>query len=151
MKNHYKKIQDDEIDDILLAKVSPSVKLKEILLRLYAYLKENEMFAYHFYFFLTEMYRLNESGEIPSKKPNENGFANKIYELINDGIKTGEFRNDFSPCELLSSLFSNIIGIVVTYLLIPKNVKEYYKLPNVSLITSSILNHGGINEEKFNV
>lgn len=150
LNNYYKKIQSDEISDILNADVSPKVKLKEILLRLYAYLKENEMFAYHIYFFLTELYRKNENGDLTANTPNQNGFCYKLLELIKEGVTKGEFNDKFSPCELLSALLSTITGIVVTYLLIPKEVKKNYKLPNVSLITSGILKQGDRNEEEFN-
>jgi len=150
LKNYYRKVQDDEISEVLNANASPSVKLKEILLRLYAYLKENEMFAYHIYFFLTELYRKNENGDFTPNEPSEKGFIYKLHELIKDGVSTGEFNDKFSPCELLTALLSTITGIVVTYLLIPKAVKENYKLPDISLITSSILKQGDRNEEEFN-
>ena len=108
------------------------------------------MFAYHIYFFLTELYRKNENGDLTANTPNQNAFCYKLLELIKEGVTKGEFNDKFPPCELLSALLSTITGIVVTYLLIPKEVKKNYKLPNVSLITLGILKQGDRNEEEFN-
>ncbi|MBO7187363.1 MAG: TetR/AcrR family transcriptional regulator [Clostridia bacterium] len=139
LKKYYEVLQNTEFEEILNATVSPKDKFKEILLRIYSNLKEDEMFAYHAYFFLTELFRRNEN-DLPIYKTSDGiNLAKIFYSIIKEGQEKGEFRTDFSATELLSLIISSVVGTALTYLLTPKSVKQDFNMPNVNLILSTFL------------
>lgn len=166
---HYYKNKDELLEDIkktydnthlnhyyevLSAKSSPVLRLKEIIYYTFYNLRNDELFAYRFYFILTELFRKNENMLNKNHEKCSNAEIEKLYALFvslyNNGIAEGSFKNDYSVDEYLKVLATSIIGATVNVLLTPKTDRNENSLPNVNLLLSTCVKKEKLNCEEVN-
>ena len=141
--------------DVLSSKTCPVLRLKEVICYTFHNLYSDELFAYRFYFILSELFRNNEYSIRSNIKEYSNLEIDKIYKLFinlyQDGIREGAFKTEYSINEYLKVLATSIIGATVNVLLLPKASRNQNSLPNVDLILSTCVKKEKLNcEEKIN-
>lgn len=140
--------------DVLSDKGNPVSRLREIICYTFHNLYSDELFAYRFYFILTELFRKNEYSIKESIKDYSSLEIDKIYRLFTklyeDGVAQGLFETEYSVDEYLKVLATTIIGATVNVLLLPKTARTSKSLPNVDLILSTCVKKEKLNCEKIN-
>ena len=166
---HYYKNKDELLDDVkktydtthlnhyydvLSADISPVERLKEIIYYTFHNLHNDELFAYRFYFILSELFRKNEDSLTKNIKEYSDLELDKIYNLFiklyQEGIAQGSFKTEYSIDEYLKILATTVIGATVNVLLLPKVARTKNALPNVDLILSTCVKKEKLNCEEIN-
>ena len=133
------KNENDEIKEIAESNAYVLSKIKEVLTRFFSLIKEDEDFAYTYYFFLTESIRNdnNKDDNLQLYNPIQ-PYLNALEYLIYEGVYLGEISNKFKKEDLVFTLYSILTGAVLNYIALPKELKSVYKLPSVDLIIETI-------------
>lgn len=135
----------DYIADLFKTDLPPVQKLRELITYVYANLKEDEMFSYRFYFFITTSFKINElkdsNQESCLETPDdfENGeleLGPAIYSIFEQGKQDGTIKTDYSSVEYIYAIIDMLIGAAMSYILTPKNERHKTILPNVDLVMS---------------
>jgi AcrR family transcriptional regulator len=138
------------ISDLFNSELSPVQKLRELICYVYANLKEDEMFSYRFYFFITTSFKINEldpndiSSDIVFQDARDFRVTNQgdlqlgpaIYEIFEQGKRDGTIKTDYSSIEYIFAIVDMLVGASMSYILTPKNEKNKTILPSVDLIMS---------------
>ena len=166
---HYYKNKDELLEDIkktydvthlnhyyevLSSNISPVEKLRECICYTFHNLYNDDLFAYRFYFILSELFRVNEKASDVNVKEYSNLNIKKLYKLFvslyNEGLEKGMFKDEYPIDEYLKILATTIIGATVNMLLLPKASRNKNSLPNVDLILSTCVKKEKLNCEEIN-
>ena len=110
-------------------------KLKRLTIYTFENMKKDQVFAYRYYFFVSNVFAKAESGELPHKCKNKPPHL-RMFDFFNEGISRGEFRNDY-PAEECARLYNSIIqGSTLSFILCPKEFKHSFKFPSVEYIVN---------------
>ncbi|MCQ2399507.1 MAG: hypothetical protein MJ072_03255, partial [Clostridia bacterium] len=139
--------------DVLNSDIKTVDKLREILTYVFVNVKDDEIFAYRFYFFVTEIFRRNERVEFfseaekkmiiehSSKKVSRISSLPKIVnDLFVKGVEEGVIKDDRPVKEYFKLLMDSIVGVTMHIILTPKERRNEIKIPDVDLILSVFIN-----------
>lgn len=100
-------------------------------------IKKDEIFAYRYYFFVSTIFNKSESGELPPKKENHTPPHLRMKAFFEEGIKRGEFKNNYSADECAKLYNSIIQGATLSFILCPKEFKKNFEFPAVTFIVET--------------
>ena len=107
-------------------------KLKNITEFTFNNIKNDEIFAYRYYFFVSTVFAKAESGKLPPKDKNPPHI--RMYDFFREGAMRGDFTDKYSP-EDCARLYNCIIqGATLNYILCPKEFKHSFKFPAIDFI-----------------
>lgn len=112
-------------------------KLRIIVNSMFYELKNDENNAYYFYFFISQVFSIKESGKKPikDKKDLPKPPICLFTEFFDKGQKLGYFTTKYSAEECARLFLSIIQGATLVYVISPKEFqKKRYILPNVDFI-----------------
>jgi len=139
IKTTYANGDNQEIKEIAESNTYTLIKIKEVLTRFFALVKENEDFAYAYYFFLAESIRNGKIADDELELYNPvKPYLNALEYLIYEGVYLGEISNKFKKEDLVNALNSILTGTVLNYIALPKELKSAYKMPSIDLIIETI-------------
>ena len=96
-------------------------------------MKKDQVFAYRYYFFVSNIFAKAESGELPHKCKNKPPHL-RMFDFFSEGIARGEFRSDY-PADECAKLYNSIIqGSTLSFILCPKEFKHSFTFPSVDYI-----------------
>ncbi len=112
-------------------------KLKYVINKLLNNLKNDENFAYFYFFFISQCFTHRDKERKPIKKDFESKKPPFILleEIFDGGQKTGVFTTRQPPRECARIVHSIIQGITLGYVIAPKEIRKNMQLPNVDFIT----------------
>ncbi len=120
------------LDDVLIEKTDYLSKLKKLTEYTFENMKKDEIFAYRYYFFLSNIFIKAESGAILPKCKEPPHI--KMHSFFEKGIESGDFSSRHSPSEC-AKLYNCIIqGATINFILCPKEFKESFKFPDLQFI-----------------
>jgi len=107
-------------------------KLKNITEFTFNNIKNDEIFAYRYYFFVSTVFAKAESGKLPPKDKKPPHI--RMYDFFREGAMRGDFTDKYSP-EDCARLYNCIIqGATLNYILCPKEFKHSFKFPMIEII-----------------
>jgi len=122
----------DFLDEVLKSKDNYVDKLYKLTEYTFNNMKNDEIFAYRYYFFVSTVFIKAESGELPPK--NKVPPHLRMFSFFEEGIKNGDFREDYPPSECAKLYNSIIQGATLSFILCPKEFKHSFKFPLISYI-----------------
>lgn len=122
----------DYLDKAISEEGNYLFKLKKMTEYAFENIKNDEIFAYRFYFFVTKIFLKAESGELPPK--NKIPPHVKMENFFNDGIKNGDFTDKYPASECSKIYYSIINGANLGFMFCPKEFKHNFKFPAVEFI-----------------
>ena len=121
------------LDDVLNDDSDYVEKLIKMTEYTFENMKKDEIFAYRYYFFLSNVFMKAESGELPPKCKAPPHV--RMYAFFEEGIKRGAFKDKYDPSEC-AKLYNCIIqGATINFILCPKEFKHTFKFPSIQYIT----------------
>ncbi len=122
----------DFLDQVLLEDTDYVDKLYKLTEYTFNNMKNDEIFAYRYYFFLSTVFAKAESGELPPKCKAPPHL--RMFEFFEQGIMRGEFKNTYPPTECAKLYNSIIQGSTLNFILCPRDFKHSFKFPAVEYI-----------------
>ena len=122
------------LDKVLEDECDYANKLQKLTEYTFNNIKKDEIFAYRYYFFLTTIFTKAESGKRPPKVEGKPHPLMRMISFFEEGIKRGDFRNDFSSKDCAILYNSIIQGATLNFILCPKEFKQSFKFPSVEFI-----------------
>ena len=122
----------DFLDAVLLESSNYVDKLKKLTEYTFENIKRDEIFAYRYYFFVSTVFIKAESGELPPKCKAPPHV--RMFSFFDDGIKSGDFKDDYPPNECAKLYNSIIQGATLSFILCPKEFKHNFKFPSIEYI-----------------
>ncbi len=112
-------------------------KLKFVINKLFSNLKNDENFAYFYFFFISQCFSHRDNEKITMTKDNDGEKPPFVLfeEIFEGGQKAGVFTLKQTPRELARLLHSIIQGATLGYVIAPKEIRKKMNLPNVDFIT----------------
>ena len=108
------------------------VKLKNITEFTFNNIKNDEIFAYRYYFFVSTIFAKAVSGELPPKDKKPPYL--RMYDFFKDGVMRGEFTDKYPPEECMRLYNSIVQGATLNFILCPKDFKPSFKFPMIDFI-----------------
>ncbi len=111
-------------------------KLKYVINKLFSNLKNDENFAYFYFFFITQCFTHRDNERAPRKKsaPSRKPPFVLFEEIFEGGQQVGVFTAKKTPRELARLVHSIIQGATLGYIIAPKEVRKKMELPDVEFI-----------------
>lgn len=114
-------------------------KLRIIINGMFYDLKNDENFAYFYYFFVSQCFTGKETGTPPPPPPTADGSKPelpvvKLERLFSEGQKAGYFTVKHSAAECARLFISIIQGATLGYVIAPKEIQKQMTLPDVDFI-----------------
>lgn len=111
-------------------------KLKLIIEDSYYELKNNEIFAYQYYFFISQRftYRDNPLNHDCKNKPKRKPPVLFFEEFFLEGQKRGDFTEKYPAKECAMMFLSIIQGSTISYVIAPKEIRKKMAFPNPDYI-----------------
>lgn len=148
---HYFKTKREIFDEIVSVKrgiISESIakeikntesyleKLRIIINRTFHELKNDENYAYYFYFFITQKYQKSAKGiqASPNKKKSLDIGRFSFREFFKKGQEEGYFSTKYTYDELTRLFLSILSGTTLAYVISPKEIQKKMELLNIDLI-----------------
>lgn len=132
MENRGKNMMDF-LDEVLLNQDGFVEKLRKLTEYTFENMKKDQVFAYRYYFFVSNVFAKAESGELPHKCKNKPPHL-RMFDFFSEGISRGDFKDDYPP-EECAKLYNSIIqGSTLSFILCPKEFKHSFKFPSVEYI-----------------
>lgn len=126
---------DKTVENICAENISSTEKLQKIIAYLFYNIDKDENFAYYFYFFISQKFYMSVNDvNTPLPPPNKKPLFAFIKEVFEEGVKNGEFIDNYSVNECLTLLHSVIQGATLNYILLPSEMKNEGRKPNIHLI-----------------
>ena len=94
--------------------------------------KNDEIFAYRYYFFLTTFFSKAESGNLPEKCKKPSHL--RMIDFFEQGIVSGEFSDKYTAREYTKLYNSIIQGATLNFILCPKEFRSLFQFPLPQLI-----------------
>ena len=123
----------DFLDEVLENDDDYVSKLKKLTTYTFENMKNDEVFAYRYYFFVSTVFAKAESGELPPKC-NKTPPHLRMFSFFEQGILRGDFKNDYEPNDCAKLYNSIIQGSTLNFILCPREFKNSFKFPNVDHI-----------------
>ncbi|MBQ3115757.1 MAG: TetR/AcrR family transcriptional regulator [Clostridia bacterium] len=124
----------DYLDEIIANSDNYVEKLKKLTEYTFANMKKDEIFAYRYYFFLSNVFRKAESGELPPKNCKKVPPHVRMFSFFDEGVKAGDFKDDVDSSEY-ARLYNCIIqGATLNFILCPKEFKPSFQFPQIDTI-----------------
>ena len=124
-------------------------KLRIIVNNLFYELKNDENNAYYFYFFISQVFSIKESGKKPINDRNDlpKPPICLFTEFFSKGQNLGFFTTKYSAEECARLFLSIIQGATLIYVISPKEFqKKRYILPNVDFIIDTFKKEKKLND-----
>ncbi len=138
------KIHHDSKNDDLKKKLDNTEKyvdkLRIIIENLFFELVNDEIFAYYYYFFISQKFTLKEKGIRPPKpKDAPPPFIVVMEDFFEKGQKAGEFTNKYSARDCARLFLAITQGATIGYVVAPKEIQQKMKLPNVDFVIDTFI------------
>ncbi len=120
------------LDQVLLEQTPFIEKLYKLTEYTFQNIKNDEIFAYRYYFFLSTIFNKAESGELPPKdkiSPHQ-----RMTAFFEEGINRKEFSDKYPAAECAKLYNSIIQGTTLSFILCPKEFKRNFKFPMIEFI-----------------
>ena len=154
LKKFYNMDQINTFWEVLSAKANPVQRLKEVISMIVYDSYNNELFAHRAYFVISELFRKNErpanmlaETEDSESKVTFEQLRTLLFSLYEDGVKQGVFKTEFTVTEYFFDLAINIIGVIMTAIMLPKELRQTAPKPNVNMILSTIVKKEALDFE----
>ena len=154
LKKFYNMDQINTFWEVLSAKANPVQRLKEVISMIVYDSYNNELFAHRAYFVISELFRKNEQPanmlaetEDSESKVTFEQLRTLLFSLYEDGVKQGVFKTEFTVTEYFFDLAINIIGVIMTAIMLPKELRQTAPKPNVNMILSTIVKKEALDFE----
>lgn len=123
----------NKLKDILSKTDDYCEKLTLIITDAFSELKDNENFAYQYYFIISQRFAYRDNPP-PFKKPK--GKPPRIFfeEFFSEGQQKGYFTEKYPPKECALLILSIIQGTTLSYVLAPKEIRKQMSFPNTDHI-----------------
>ncbi len=127
---------DDELLKTIDAQHDYNEKLRILIEDMFYKLKNDENFAYFYYFFVSMCFTGNSNTLPPPPKCEEKHDPPivRLEKLFADGQKAGYFSDKHTAKESARLFFSIMQGATLGYVIAPKDIKERMILPDVDYI-----------------
>lgn len=120
------------LDDVLVEPTNYLQKLYKLTEYTFQNIKNDQIFAYRYYFFVSTIFHKAESGELPPKDKTPPHL--RMTAFFEEGIKRNEFSDKF-PASECAKLYNSIIqGATLSFILCPKEFKHNFKFPMINYI-----------------
>jgi AcrR family transcriptional regulator len=123
----------DFLDEVLESDDDYVQKLKKLTTYTFENMKNDEVFAYRYYFFVSSVFAKAESGELPPKC-NKTPPHLRMFSFFEQGILRGDFKNDYEPNDCAKLYNSIIQGSTLNFILCPREFKNSFQFPSVDHI-----------------
>ncbi len=128
------------LDDVLKDDSNYVEKLYKLTQYTFENIKNDEIFAYRYYFFVTTVF--NNTKKCNRPHSNETPPHLRMFAFFEKGINRGDFNDNFPP-EECAKLYNSIIqGATLNFILCPKEFKQNFKFPMLEFIVN-IFKKGG--------
>ncbi|MBO5067961.1 MAG: TetR/AcrR family transcriptional regulator [Clostridia bacterium] len=122
----------DFLDQVISTKDNYVEKLFKLTKYTFDNIKNDEIFAYRYYFFVSTVFAKAESGMLPPKCKTPPHI--KMFSFFEDGIKSGDFRSDYQAKECAKLYNSIIQGATLNFILCPKEFKRDFEFPSIEFV-----------------
>lgn len=122
----------DFLDRVLEDNSSFIDKLYKLTEYTFNNIKNDEIFAYRYYFFVSNVFAKAEQNILPPKDKVPPHI--KIFEFFNKGINAGDFSNKYSAKDCARLYNSIIQGATLNFILYPKEFKKDFHFPSIDFI-----------------
>ncbi len=109
-------------------------KLRILLKNMFYDIKNDEIYSYYFYFFISQCFTLKEKCKVPKNENRPVHPIEKLTALFSEGQKSGEITDKYTAKECAENFFSLIQGATLMYTIAPKEIQKNMKLPNIDFI-----------------
>ena len=124
----------DFLDKVMENQSNYVQKLIDLTKYTFSNIKNDEIFAYRYYFFLSTVFEKAEKNILPPKNTEKKPPHLRMFEFFEEGIKNGDFHNRYTP-EECAKLYNCIIqGATLNFILCPKEYKRNFHFPNIQFI-----------------
>ena len=124
----------DFLDEVMKNSDNYVEKLKKLTEYTFANMKKDEIFAYRYYFFVSNVFMRVESGESPPKNCKKAPPHVRMFAFFEEGIKRGDFKGEYEASEY-ARLYNCIIqGATLNFILCPKEFKPSFNFPRIETI-----------------
>ncbi len=96
-------------------------------------MKNDQIFAYRYYFFVSRIFEKAENNIMPPKDKVPPHL--RMSEFFEKGIKSGDFHDKYSPRECAKIYNSIVQGATLSFILCPKELKHSFTFPSIGIIT----------------
>lgn len=124
----------DFLEEVIASNDSYIEKLKKLVEYTFSNMKKDEIFAYRYYFFLSNVFFKAESGELPPKNCKKTPPHVRMFSFFEEGVKAGDFNDEYEPSEYARLYNCLIQGATINYILCPKEFKPSFKFPRIETI-----------------
>ena len=122
----------DFLDEVIADDSNYLMKLKKMTEYTFNNMKNDDIFAYRYYFFVSTVFHKAESGVLPPK--NKIPPHVRLTNFFNEGIEAGDFSNKY-PASEYAKIYNCITkGATLNFILCPKEFKASFKFPMIELI-----------------
>ena len=122
----------DFLDQVLSENTNYTEKLYRLTEYTFENMKKDAIFAYRYYFFVSNIFMKAESGATPPKRKTPPHL--RMFAFFEEGIKNGDFKDKYSPNECAILYNSIIQGATLNFILCPKEFKHTFKFPLIEYI-----------------
>lgn len=95
-------------------------------------MKNDEIFAYRYYFFVSRLFEKSEKNILPSKDKVPPHL--RMLDFFERGIECGDFHNKYSAKDCTRLYNSIIQGATLNFILYPKELKKKFNFPSIPFI-----------------
>ena len=122
------------LDDVLQDDSNYVDKLYKLTQYTFENIKNDEIFAYRYYFFVTTVFNNTKKHTRPPKDKTPPHL--RMFAFFDEGIKRGDFNNNYPP-EECAKLYNSIIqGATLNFILCPKEFKHNFKFPLIEFVVN---------------
>ena len=95
-------------------------------------MKNDQIFAYRYYFFVSRIFEKAENNIMPPKDRVPPHL--RMSEFFEKGIESGDFHDKYSPKECAKIYNSIVQGATLSFILCPKELKRTFTFPSIKII-----------------
>ncbi len=96
-------------------------------------MKNDQIFAYRYYFFVSRIFEKAENNIMPPKDKVPPHL--RMSEFFEKGIERGDFHDRYSPKDCAKIYNSIVQGATLSFILCPKELKRSFTFPSIQIIT----------------
>ncbi len=96
-------------------------------------MKNDQIFAYRYYFFVSRIFEKAENNIMPPKDRVPPHL--RMSEFFEKGIESGDFHDRYSPKDCAKIYNSIVQGATLSFILCPKELKRSFTFPSIQIIT----------------
>jgi AcrR family transcriptional regulator len=136
----------DFLDEVLKDNSNYLEKLRLLTEYTFMNMKKDEILAYRYYFFVSNVFMRAESNGPPPEKCKKTPPHLKMFSFFEEGIKRGDFTDEYEASECAKIYNCIIQGATLNFILWPKEYKPSFQFPKIDYIVDIFKKRSTANE-----